>query len=78
MTYDEKKAELTKLLKSVEGRIEQQNSALAASQARYGHRARRYGYGPSQALYREQERLRRELEGLDYEQAARVAAMGEA
>ena len=74
MTYNEKKAELNALLQSVEKRIRSQDVTLRAIQARYGRHSRMYGYGPSYGLLSERTRLERELEGLEYEQAARCAA----
>ena len=67
MTYTEKMTELRGLLDSVNRRIEQQQRASAASFAKYGRAARRFGgWAPSRALLLERERLENEIKNVEY------------
>ena len=63
MTYTEKMNELNALLDSVESRIRSQEGAYDKSRSQYG----RTSWGrPSRRLYVERDRLRKEIEGVEY------------
>ena len=63
MTYTEKMNELNALLDSVESRIRSQEGAYDKSRSKYG----RTSWGrPSRRLYVERDRLRKEIEGVEY------------
>ena len=63
MTYTEKMNELNDLLASVESRIRSQEGAYDKSRSKYG----RTSWGrPSRRLYVERDRLRKEIEGVEY------------
>jgi hypothetical protein len=72
MEYPEKLYELTRMLESVTKRIEQSEHAYYATKHKYG----RMQFGrPSRHLYVERDRLRNELECVEYAQEQRMVEL---